>query len=1147
MEQTKSKSTVKTLLAAVLTFVVTLAMVFAILPATTLTAYAAGGTEVTQANVICQQYSYMDAGDYSGGSMYDTPPVEITNITLADAQAFGAAVTCPTTYWVVVYAKDGNNLKWTSNGKTGEQASTPDSSYSAWCQLYNDDVFHFGVDPMSDLTFYFSKGLATPPETLLTTITATGKEQASYSVENVASVSFSYTANGSSAYFNNGTTNWGWWGYGWIATITPANGYNITKCVFYDDQDRTATDSEAPFVVETTEGDKTPQVNGTPILAYTSKGITKIEVYGYVTPSVVSTVTLNTNGGIINAGDVTEYTEGTGATLPTDVTKNNYTFGGWYDNSELTGDAMEAISPSETGDKTYWAKWTMNGDQQIFVKLRDDATKTVNVDMTDTIAVVKQKASDLFECAYEKMFLIFAGKLLDDDAKTLEQCNIQKEATLHLIVGYFVTFESNGGSAVAGKPVSENATMVAPDEPTKAEHTFVGWYKEPALTNAWDFDNDTVTEDITLYAKWTENPNITELTFSGYNGDYDTNGHGAVVTGDTSNYTIRYSTDGVEYTLEQTPTYTVVSQHTIYYQVTRDGYKTLTGSVEIVIGKATPSYTVPTGLVATYGDTLSSISLPTGWAWSDSTASVGNAGTNTFAATFTPEDTANYNTVEQDLSVTVGKATPSYTVPTDLVATYGDTLSSISLPTGWAWADNTASVGNAGTNTFKANFTPADTANYNTVNNVDVTVTVVKADPTYTIPSGLTATYGYTLSSVTLPEGWTWTEPTTSVGTVGSHTFAATFTPDNTDNYNTVKEDLTVTVNANDKSALIAAIGSASEYYNSISLEHPDIAATLQNAIDVATSVKNDDNKTEAEISDAVTALNSALDQAKADENQAKASIVKARIDAIGTVGLTVNSKALIDLARESYDGLTAEQKALVSNYDVLTAAEVRYADLRAADEVNTLIDSIGDVTYSTESKGKIDAARAAYNALTPEQQALVPNYETLTAAEVSYTDLKVAKEAEDAINALPATDDITASDKAKVQAAQAKYDALTPAQKEMVSATVVAKLEAAGNMVAAQEVIASIEAIDASNPDSTKVAEARTAYNTLTADQKALVDNYAVLTAAENKLVENNNSEKQGLSGGAIAGIVIAFVVVLSAIGFLVFSYLKQRKNEKK
>ena len=43
-------------------------------------------------------------------------------------------------------------------------------------------------------------------ETLLTTITATAKEQASYSVENVATVSFSYTANGYSSYKNNGTT-----------------------------------------------------------------------------------------------------------------------------------------------------------------------------------------------------------------------------------------------------------------------------------------------------------------------------------------------------------------------------------------------------------------------------------------------------------------------------------------------------------------------------------------------------------------------------------------------------------------------------------------------------------------------------------------------------------------------------------------------------------------------------------------------------------------------------------------------------------------------------------------------------------------------------------------------------------------------------
>ena len=114
-------------------------------------------------------------------------------------------------------------------------------------------------------------------ETLLTTITATGKEQAGFSMPNVATVSFSYSAGGSSSYL----ANWGWWGYGWTATVAPAEGYTITKCVFYDDANRKATDSEAPFVVETTEEDKTPLVNGNPILEYTSKGIKKIEVYGY--------------------------------------------------------------------------------------------------------------------------------------------------------------------------------------------------------------------------------------------------------------------------------------------------------------------------------------------------------------------------------------------------------------------------------------------------------------------------------------------------------------------------------------------------------------------------------------------------------------------------------------------------------------------------------------------------------------------------------------------------------------------------------------------------------------------------------------------------------------------------------------------------
>jgi len=71
-------------------------------------------------------------------------------------------------------------------------------------------------------------------------------------------------------------------------------------------------------------------------------------------------VTLHANGGTINSGNVTGYTYGAGATLPTDVTRTGYTFKGWYDNENLTGSPVTAIGDTETGNKEYWAKWEIN-------------------------------------------------------------------------------------------------------------------------------------------------------------------------------------------------------------------------------------------------------------------------------------------------------------------------------------------------------------------------------------------------------------------------------------------------------------------------------------------------------------------------------------------------------------------------------------------------------------------------------------------------------------------------------------------------------------------------------------------------------------------------------------------------------------------
>ena len=73
-------------------------------------------------------------------------------------------------------------------------------------------------------------------------------------------------------------------------------------------------------------------------------------------------VTLHTNGGTINNGNVTEYTYGVGATLPIadDMTYTGHTFKGWYDNESLTGSPVTAIGNTETGNKEYWAKWEIN-------------------------------------------------------------------------------------------------------------------------------------------------------------------------------------------------------------------------------------------------------------------------------------------------------------------------------------------------------------------------------------------------------------------------------------------------------------------------------------------------------------------------------------------------------------------------------------------------------------------------------------------------------------------------------------------------------------------------------------------------------------------------------------------------------------------
>ncbi|HBU81382.1 MAG TPA: hypothetical protein DEF35_07035 [Paenibacillus sp.] len=65
-----------------------------------------------------------------------------------------------------------------------------------------------------------------------------------------------------------------------------------------------------------------------------------------------------------------------------------------------------------------------------------------------------------------------------------------------------MTFNSNGGSEVTEQTVNYGEKAIAPIDPAKAGHTFAGWYTDSALSQAFDFNNITITSNLTLFAKW---------------------------------------------------------------------------------------------------------------------------------------------------------------------------------------------------------------------------------------------------------------------------------------------------------------------------------------------------------------------------------------------------------------------------------------------------------------------------------------------------------------------------------------------------------------------------------------------------------------------------------------------------------------------
>ena len=219
-------------------------------------------------------------------------------------------------------------------------------------------------------------------------------------------------------------------------------------------------------------------------------------------------VTLHTNGGTINNGNVTGYTYGAGATLPTadDMTYTGHTFVGWYDNENLTGSPVTAIGGTEMGNKEYWAKWEINQYTITF----DTAGGSVVTPITQNYGTAITAPAAPTKTGYT-----FTGwDRAIPATMPAENLTITAQWTVNQ---YTIAYDLAGGTA-EGNPDTYTIETGAftLKNPTKSGYTFTGW----SGTDLSGSDNLTVTipagstGDRRYTAHWDLNPAIIAATLN---------------------------------------------------------------------------------------------------------------------------------------------------------------------------------------------------------------------------------------------------------------------------------------------------------------------------------------------------------------------------------------------------------------------------------------------------------------------------------------------------------------------------------------------------------------------------------------------------------------------------------------------------------
>ncbi len=314
--------------------------------------------------------------------------------------------------------------------------------------------------------------------------------------------------------------------------------------------------------------------------------------------------------------------------------------------------------------------------------------------------------------------------------------------------------------------------------------------------------------------------------------------------------------------------------------------------------------------------------------------------------------------------------------------------------------------------------------------------------------------------------------------------------------------------NASDINTVISMLTQISET-EKITPDDSELIYDTQRALEIIT----DKSMIPQELLGAFDSAVNSLQNAIADK--AAAEDVIRLIDAIGNV--TLNSEEAIANAKAAYDELTEDQKYYVTNDGILFASEAHLSLLKEekikADELILFIDSLGEM--SLESEEAVKYARQIYDSLTEEGKEFVTNIDKLISAENIINDIKTAGEVEGLINNIG---EVNIGKLSEIEDIREKYDALTDTQKALVTNLEV--LENAEDVlkdhIAARKVEKIIDKLPnkASFTKDASIYSAKEAYDKLTADQKALVENGDKIISLYRSLQKMEAAVEEYLSG---------------------------------